>query len=303
MRSLAMLIMRGRGQAVMATTVLTVLSVLITPLSVFSAAAVALVALRQGAQEGFFVIAASTLATAVLNYLLFSDLTLVFGFAIFVWLPMWLLAMLLRFTRSLATTLEAALLLAVVLLGYLYLLIPDPTQHWLQMLNELLKGVPAESGMDEQQFQEVLGLVAQWMSAVIAAVFFLQMALALFVARWWQAVLYNPGGFGEEFRTLQYHQALAWITAPFLLWYVLGEPPSLALALGALLLAAYFLQGLAVTHSVVRQLKANVGWLAGVYVLLVLAMPYMFMALAMTGFADAWMNIRKSVATSGDDSG
>ena len=27
--------------------------------------------------------------------------------------------------------------------------------------------------------------------------------LCLFVSRWWQAMLYNPGGFGEEFRQLR----------------------------------------------------------------------------------------------------
>ena len=91
------------------------------------------------------------------------------------------------------------------------------------------------------------------------------------------------------------------LAAPLLIWFMLGEPPEWLGAIATLLIAAYFLQGLAVAHALLKHLNAHVVWITGVYVLLLLALPYVMTALAMTGFTDAWMNFRKNVQSSAND--
>jgi len=49
-----------------------------------------------------------------------------------------------------------------------------------------------------------------------------------------------------------------------------------------------------------KRINANVVWITGIYVLLLIAMPYVMTALAMTGFTDSWMNFRKNVPSSGE---
>ena len=87
--------------------------------------------------------------------------------------------------------------------------------------------------------------------------------LCLLLARYWQAALYNPGGFGEEFKALYY------------------PPVVTALALAAIALASLGLQyrtwamicvmplsfaGLALVHARVEARGQGKGWLTGFYV-------------------------------------
>jgi len=303
MRALAHIAMRGRVQAIMSVTVLSILSLLIAPLSILSAAVVALVTLHHGTKEGMLVVVSSWFASSVLSYFLFSDVLVGSGFALVLWAPIWLLAVLLRSSRSLALVVQVALLLAFVAVGYFYLSFADPVEHWMKMLREPMQMLlqNSEVKVDTPEFEKLLQSVAQWMTAVLTAGFFLQLVMALFIARWWQAVLYNPGGFGEEYRAMQYPQWLALLAAPLLIWFMLGEPPEWLGAIATLLIAAYFLQGLAVAHALLKHLNAHVVWITGVYVLLLLALPYVMTALAMTGFTDAWMNFRKNVQSSAND--
>lgn len=304
MRALAQFVMRGRVQAVMSVTVLGILSLLLAPLSILSGAAVALVTLRHGAKEGMLVIMASWFASSLLSYLLLGDAIPAFIFALVLWMPVWMLAVILHFSRSLAFTIQSALALLLVAVGGFFLIFVDPAQYWAGLLKEPLQALleNSEVSTGAGELESILQSVSQWMTAILATGFFLQLVAILFIARWWQALLYNPGGFGAEFREMQYQKALAYLAAPVLIWVALGEPPDWLAAMATLLIAAYALLGLAVTHGLLRRLNANVVWITGIYILLFIALPYVMAALAVTGFTDTWMNFRKSVApASGND--
>lgn len=300
MRALAQVVMRGRVQAIMSVTVLGILSFLLAPLSIFSGAAVALVTLRHGAKEGMLVVIASWLASSLLSYLLFGDALPATVFALVLWLPVWLLGMLLWISRSLAFTVQIALSMSLLGIGIVFLLLADPVQFWAEWLREPLQALLTNSEITTgtQEFETILLSVSEWMTAILAAGLFLQLVATLFIARWWQGLLFNPGGFGQEFRALQYHQVLAFVAAPVFIWVALGEPPSWLTAVAALMIAAYFLQGLAVAHGLLKRMNANVAWIMGIYVMLFIALPYVMAALAVTGFTDAWMNFRKNVTPS-----
>ena len=300
MRALAQVVMRGRIQAIMSVTVLGLLSLLLAPLSMLSGAAVALVTLRHGAKEGMFVVIASWFASSLLSYLLFGEALPAAIFALVLWAPVWLLGSLLGISRSMALTIQAALVMLLAMLGVFYLVVSEPLVFWQGLLKEPLRVLleNSEVATGSAEFENILQSVSQWMTALLAAGFFLQLVAMLFIARWWQALLYNPGGFGQEFRQLQYQRSLAYVAAPVLILVAFTDPPDWLAAMATLLIAAYFLQGLAVAHGLLKQLNANIVWIAGIYVLLMLALPYAMAALAVTGFTDAWMNFRKTVTQS-----
>ena len=295
MKVLAAFIMKGRMQAVMVATVLTILALLITPLAIVSAATPALVALRRGVKDGLLVTGLGMLALAALGGLLFAEpltLALVGGL---LWLPMLLLAEVVRATRSLRMGLELAVILGALVIGGQYLFLGDVNGFWSGILNEYSAQMVDASVVSERDRLAMVAEIAPWMAGGMGAAWFLQLALSLFLARSWQAVLYNPGGFGNELRELRLGRWLLILVPVLLVAGALSDTPGLASQLALVGMAAFFLQGVALAHGLVQAFKANQVWLVGFYVLLVIGMPASFTAVSAAGFADGWLNFRAKV--------
>ena len=276
----------------MVATVLAILSLLLPPVSLFSAAVIALVTLRKGANEGALVLAMASVACSLLALLLFGQPWAMAGFVLLMWMPAWMLALQLRASRSLSLAIQFALLFGLLVIGAQYLQSDGPVAGWQQMLEPFVAELVTAKLVAESDQQALIEVMASWMPGLVAAGFFLQLVGSLFIARWWQAMLYNPGGFGEEFRTLRWHRLLALVTLAVIAARWLMADGNLPDYLLVLLLAAWFIQGLAVVHGVIRQTQASRGWLIGLYLLLLVAMPHALTALAVTGFADAWIDFR-----------
>ena len=302
MRLLASFVMRGRMQAAMAASVLALLSLLLPPVTLLSAAVVALVTLRRGLQEGALLVGLSTLACALLSLLALGVVLPVVSFVLLLWLPVWLLGGVLRVSRSLGLTLQVGLLLGLVVIAAQYTQGGDPVATWREALEPFVQSL-VEAGV--LQASDEAGLVetmAAWMPGVIAVGFLLQTMIALFLGRWWQALLYNPGGFRQEFHQLRMGRPLAWATLAVLgLTAFAGSAGGHWLSyLDMLLVSAWFLQGLAVIHGIVGKRRRGAGWLVAVYALLALAMPHMATVLALIGFTDSWIDMRARVGPGKD---
>jgi len=281
----------------MVATVLAILALPLPPLSILSAAVVALVTLRRGMREGLLILGLSGFACAALALLLFSHALPVVGFVLLMWLPVWLLGGLLRVNRSLGATLAAALLFGLLALGGQYLQSQDPVDAWRELLQPFIASVVDAQLIDAGISQQLLETMAGWMPGSIAAGFVLQSMAALITARWWQSVLYNPGGFREEFQQLRLPSALAWITLLVLVMNWFTQEVGLPTYLTMLLLVGWLLQGLSLVHALRRRLGASLAWLVALYVLMLFAMPYVVGALALAGFADSWIDFRARLGT------
>ncbi|HHH38212.1 MAG TPA: DUF2232 domain-containing protein [Sedimenticola sp.] len=292
MRSLASFAMRGTSQAVMLAALLAMLSLLVPPLSIVSSAVVALVGLRKGPRDGALVVVLAGAACAVLAYLALGNAFSVVGFTLMMWVPVWLLALLLWASRSLSVTLQGGLLMGLVIVAGQYFQDQDPVAAWQAVLKPLIDSLVAADLVKADQQQPLLETMARWMPGLVAAGFFLQSMLSLFLARWWQALLYNPGGFRREFHRLRMHRGVAVVTLLALLLKVLGAGGNLLDYVVILLLVGWLLQGLALIHGLVGIMKMNAGWLVGLYALLVLVMPQAVMVISAVGFADAWIDFR-----------
>ena len=134
------------------------------------------------------------------------------------------------------------------------------------------------------------------MTGTFAAAFAIIATLSLIIARNWQARLYNPGGFGEEFRQI-----------------AIGKQASIALIVGIAIavvtanhliielimvgVAVFMFQGLSLAHALVKQLELHIGWLIGLYVLMLLLLVQMIVLLATFGIIDNFVNFRQLLAT------
>lgn len=293
MKPLANFIMRGYSPATLVTTVAGLLSLLIPFVGVISSAAVGLVTLRQGVRQGMLLLGSSTLASGLIAWPALGNPWVGLGILLVLWAPIWGLATILRATRSLNLTAQLAALGGLVVVLVVHLTVGDPALYWRELIEPLRQSLLNDGLVEAEASQVLFARLAQWMTGAFAAALVLQYLVSLFLARAWQAQLYNPGGFGAEFKALRVGSLVGGLFVLFLAWGLLAKGLGLDLApvLGLLLL----LQGLAVIHRLRELRNANQGWLVALYVLLVFFMPQMVLLLISLGLIDLWADIRARV--------
>jgi hypothetical protein len=292
MQGLAAFIMRGRSQAALVASASAVLSLLVPLLGLLSAAAVALVTLRQGAREGVIVGVLAGLASGLFVFAALGSPVPAVLLALALWVPVWLLSVALRQTRSLTLTIQLGGLLGLAILLGIPLFVGDSADYWTRLLEPVRAGLVEGQVVDEAGSREMMAALSEWLTAAFAAGFYFQVLLALFLGRWWQALLYNPGGFGAEFRELRLGKILGGLGVALLVVLLVDRERHLAAELLLLVTPLMFLQGVALVHGLVHELSAGRGWLVGFYVLLFLAMPHAGLLVSGLGLADTWMDVR-----------
>ena len=294
MQGIASFAMRGRVPATAAAGLFGALALVLPAVGILSAAVVALVTLRQGAQEGLLVGAGAAAMTGLIAYLLFASPLPVLGLVFLSWLPIWLLALVLRFGRSLSLAVQAALGIGLIAILVVYAQEGDPQALWTQLLEPVRTTLVESHGVEEEASRQVMQQIAGWMTGAFAAGLFLQLAVTLFVARWWQGVLYNPGGFRQEFQQLRAHPVLGYAALPLIVLSVAGQDEGWDWVRDLLLLLVplFMLQGLAVLHNLAARTGIHKVWLLLLYLLLVFAMPHAALVVSGVGLADTWVNIR-----------
>ncbi len=306
MKGLAAYVMRGRLQALLVTSGLLPLALMLMPLSwplsFFSAAVVGLVTLVQGVREGLLLLLGSSLLVALLGLLIPGNTVVVVGFALLAWLPVWLLALILRQTVSLNLSLLAGSMLGIFAVCSFFLLTGDPANWWYQhFINEVLP-VLEKAGMvfnDRTKLEAELLKASHLMTGSLTAFMLLGAVAGLFIARRWQAGLHNPGGFQAEFHQLRFGvtaalAALALLAASLLGSAFLGHGVWADLLVNMLspVVVIFLFQGLAVGHALIKMRSLNSNWLVGLYLLLLFGLPYSPVLLALLGMFDNWLDLR-----------
>jgi hypothetical protein len=294
MKALASFVMRGPSQSVMATTGLTMLSLIFPFIGIFGSACVGLVFLRQGTQAGIKILLLSTLAIALLMLAVIGNPLPAVGVLLVLWLPIAILGMLLRNTRSLAFTTQMAMGFGLLVVLIQYIVLSDPALFWQEHLQPLGQRFVDSGLLEQSQGQQLVAQLATMMCGLVAVVYMLQLVSSLYLARGWQAMLYNPGGFSKEFHQLRMHWLVGAVGALALLFLLIpDEHASVTFnCVGAVVLGLLFLQGLAVAHGVFNGMKSAQLWLVLVYLLLIVFMPQMVLALTSIGLMDVWIDFR-----------
>jgi hypothetical protein len=203
------------------------------------------------------------------------------------------LAMLLRTTGSLNLCFQIAVLATGAMLILVHLALADPVAVWTSLLRQVLSSM-SQAGIRLEGDQDVI--VAMWARTMWGALAALLLAVvfgALLLARWWLSLVQAPGRFGAEYQRLRLGAALGLaVTALFALALLTDSP--LAASLAWVAFAALAFQGLAAAHRLKAGGKLNRGWLAAIYVALIvpLSMSITVFILAIWGFADNWSRPR-----------
>jgi hypothetical protein len=301
MNFLAAYIMKGRMQAMLVASSLALLSLMVTPVSIVSSASVALVTLRRGAVEGLYVLGCSALAAAILGFVLLGNFQFALLYVAVLWLPVWLISIVLREGRHLSLAVEIAVMLGLAGVVGAYLFIGNVADMWVAILSQMLNMAAANSPLPQEQLvqiQQNIGMMSHYMTGMVAAGSVFSLLFGLFLGRWWQANLYNPGGFGQEFLSLSTQPRLALGTLAVVAVAALssGVFSEILRNSALLLLVLYTFIGSAVLHWWFSNNKLA-RFTVPMFYLTMFLVPYTALPVALIGLADAWLNLRTKKST------
>lgn len=304
MQFLAAFIMKGRMQAIMVASAFALLSLVLPPVSIISSAAVALVTLRHGPKEGLWVLFAGSLAAAILSSVLLGSYQFALLYSVLLWLPVALIAWVLRNSRSLGIALEAAVLLASSVVLVFYALEADVAGFWLQILDVMTQSMQtANPDVAMDTVKESADLFSHYMTGGIAAGSVFGLLFGLFLARGWQANLYNPGGFISEYKLLKSHKVLAIISLFLAVVAALasGLVAEISLNLLMVLFVLYTIVGASLLHAAFCGMNSSRFMVPFLYVTLLL-IPHVMALVALLGLLDAVLNLRDKFNFNGNAS-
>jgi hypothetical protein len=289
---LAAYIMRGRIQAMIVASTLALLSLIMPPVSVVSSASVALVTLRRGAFEGLYVVVCSSVAAGLLGFFLLGSYQFALLYGMVLWVPVWLISIILREGRHLSLAVEIAVLIGILGVVGFYLYDTESATMWKNILSQM---VPANAPVED--IQHTLNVLSHYMTGVVAAGTVFGLLFGLFLGRWWQSVLYNPGGFRQEFLSLstQPRLAIGSIVVVVIALLSSGVISEIFWNITILLFVLYTFIGAAVLHAVFASMKMS-RYIVPMFYLTLFLIPHAMLPVALVGLGDTWLNLRSKIS-------
>lgn len=285
----------------------------LTPISItFSCALIAFVVLRhqeQAAVSVMLIAGAIMLAVALLTGAMVWQ---VLVFIFLCWVGSAIIASVLSRTSllnlALLTAVPITMFFAVIVWTQRKALVVFWRDAFVHSIGEISEADKAQLGAEnvEKMFVTMPAMLAEaaanWPIIVIIA--------GLLIARYWQACLFNAGGFQREFHALKLGKQAAIVCAVLVAMSSVipamlvsdengieaaainvGFPAKMLLILASAMLFVFLLQGLSVLHSLAKQRGMNKGWLIGIYILMPL--PPTMLLVGALGIADNFIRIRK----------
>lgn len=275
MRALANFVMRGRLYAA-------VLVLLNIPL--LSSGVIALVALRKGAYEGALM-AFVALIPFILSVIFGQSAAAALLVSLLGVLTVFIPAVCLRATTSWAFTVLASLVFSIVVV----VISPVLVDFLVGFYNNIIDSYTKAAELEGVSIVPLPKADTVLVSGMLALMLLFGSLSALILARWWQAVLYNPNGFSAEFHQLRLGIMPSLVCLVLML---LCHYQGVSYGFWAMVFASpLILVAFAVIHNLARVRELNKGWLVAFY-LLILINSTLLSILALVGFFDSWLNIR-----------
>ncbi len=251
---------------------------------------VGFVTLCRDSKTGLLVLAGvaiPVLALAVWKQTFFIDLVLVRCAFI------WALASILRKWISWRLVLEVMTILGILIVLGFYLFLGDVSAWWSEvfshyekLLNSMFSGQLTEDKVHEMVVKLIPFATGFFVSLLLAGT-----ALQLFLARWWQAALFNSGGLGREFREIRAGIILASIFTLTLIAALSGF--AFAIDLLPVVILPLIIDGLSLLHKWGHHNKKIVYLIVTVYIGFVFLPVFVLIILALAGYIDCCYDLRK----------
>lgn len=279
MYAIAEFAMRSRGHAI-ATSII---AALLPLLGWLSTVIVALVCLRHGAAAGAMILLWTLLPIGGAFYFV-GDPTPAFAL-----IGTFLIASLLRQTLSWELVLITAVVLAAIGTLVFELVAAGLLDQFVEFYLEYQASVDASVVIPAEDVRTLLlGFIALGQAYA--------MLVMLILARWCQSMLYNPGGFRQEFHRLKLSPMIsAGLLALMMVCYLFSEQVGFLLPL---VMVPMVFAALGLVHWMMATKELSGHWVAMFYVSLVLLFQLIYPLLASLALMDSWLNLRERIETS-----
>lgn len=271
-------------------------TLLLPVLQIFSGIFMVLLVLKQGVRLAIIEGAIAGVLLAVVSLLAGAPLVQVLVSVLTVWFPAVLLALTLQATRSVALTLQVSVLVAAaVVLGF-HVVVDDMTAFWQPVMAFMVDWARESKLLEQVQLIESQPvLVAHTLTIVFVLSSWTMYALyLLFGYRYSTAVSEENGNYGR-FCDLNFGRVIALITALLsVLAFASGMPWLQSIAI--VLFMIFWMQGLAVVHWMFVDGELPLFVVIMTYLLMPFLHVFMFLALAVVGYTDAWFRYRRRAA-------
>ncbi len=293
---MATFIMAGPLQA-FAFVVLFALTGLFIPfIGLLSNAAIGLITLRRGAESGLKIAVAAGLCIGILILLTGKQAVITaLGSTSVQWCAVIALAVLLQQSTSWSRILSALFGLSVAIIVVFHASVDDVGGFWKEMLMPMVDIPILKEQFPDIDLETVINTLARFTTGFLVAGLNLTLILSLMIARHWQAMLYNPGGFREEFRRLSISKPFGWAMVVLITLGLFSDTPLIIDIIVAGLMIFLF-QGVAMVHGMHSIMGLHTGWLIGFYVALLLLPGQLGILLATFGIIDSIADFRGVLA-------
>lgn len=289
-------LVRSRLNGIWPTLLLALLPLLGLPTFWLAMLLLAFITLRRGAAEGGLLLLALLLPLA----LFFSRVPLLMALPYALGaLISWLLASILHKTHNWSLLLKASLLSAVMAVVVIYLINPDVAAWWQQMLSHFMQQMQSRlsqpaTAEDWQMLQQLINRFAALFTGIAVGYYLLHALVVLLVARWWQALVFNPGGFSKEWLALRLDRWAA-LSLLIVTTIALLSRQHFVINLCIAMLFPFALAGTSLVHArIKRQFNERaIFFLFFFYGLLLLTLKYSLVLLALLAVVDGFYRLRR----------
>jgi len=252
-----------------------------------SGAVIALLVLTSGTSRAAVEAIIAAAGIAVASLILGGSLTSVMVLVVGAWVPVMLLAMLLVTMRSLTLTLQVSVIAAVAAMLLFQVAVPDQAAFWQPYL-DVMEAVIRENGL--QLDTELLSAEVMTVSAVL--VFWMLYTAALLLGYWlYRGLPRETVDFGR-FRDLNFGRVIALTMAVLsVLAVVIGAAWLSNVAF--IVFVMFMMQGLALMHWLHGEGILPIFAVIAVYLLMPFLQVLLVFVLALIGYTDAWIGIRR----------
>jgi hypothetical protein len=151
---------------------------------------------------------------------------------------------------------------------------------------EMLSNVKSQ----EQDAQLSIGLTDSMLLGLVATILAIGSMMSLMLARWWQAGIYNPGGFQKEFHSYTIDAKIAVLLVVIL---IVGQLlPQSSKLWAELAVLPLLVAGIALVHFTVKLFGQGKQWLAFVYVGMIMVGKPVTLILVLLGLTDSLIDLR-----------
>jgi hypothetical protein len=259
------------------------------PFVVLSGAISVLVLLRFDTTSAFGVAFSGAMAASLIVLTQMHASVWLFAAVLWIFFAPVALAALLKRTQSMNLCVQTAVLATAGCVLLIYAVLEDPAEFWIPLVTRAVDAASESLFYPPDERELIVNVWAQTMWGALAAYSLALVLGALFLGRWWESLLRAPGEFGLEYRRLRLGIVLGTCITVLFALLVLNRT-SLIASLAWVGLPALVFQGLAAAHRSKARGSLNRGWLAAIYVLLIVPLwnSVTICVLALWGFVDNW---------------